>query len=156
VLFFYGVFLIRRRYTKKDLPSSWITGFDAAKKEMLSSPENDKNTFNVGAALFSGNRIISVGHNVYEKTHPMYLDVNEREEEFARNTHAELMALSRRKHYSNNKNLIMYVYREAKNKEPAISEPCPICKKMLKEFGVAKVRYVNEYGEFEEQKPKEW
>lgn len=137
-----------------NLSSSWYTGFNLARNAIYHTTNNEENNFNVGAALFSGNRPISIGYNIYEKTHPEYIDIDETGKEFCRNTHAELMALTRRKHRDNN-NLILYVYRETKGEEIATSEPCSFCKKIIKEFNVKKVRFIKDQ-KFIEVKPVNW
>ena len=146
---------MNKMFNQSQIPTSWESGFNLAKNAILHNENNEKNNFNVGAALFSGNKAISIGYNIYQKSHPLYVDTEDNGEEFCKSTHAELMALARRKHYDN-RNLILYVYRETKAGVPATSEPCSICKKIIKEFNVKKVRYINKEGMFVEEKPKNW
>lgn len=134
----------------RNLSSSWISGFDVARATSLLSnaPTEAKR---MGAALYSGSTLLSVGYNVYDKTHPRYVDIDDVGEEFCRNTHAELMALTRRKHRAD-KRLILYIYRETKDGNPAHSKPCSVCMKIIKEYGVKRIRYVGKNGEFLEKK----
>jgi len=131
------------------IPKSWQRGFDSAKAASLHSnaPRVSKK---MGAALYSGNRLLSIGYNLFYKTHPKYI-FYEDGEKFAKNVHAEWMALLKRQHYSNS-NLIMYVYRELDNGNLGCSKPCPMCKTMMEVAGVSKVRYIEKDGTYEEMK----
>lgn len=133
-----------------NLPKSWRQGFEVARATsfLSNAPTESKK---MGAALFASSTLLSVGYNIYDKTHPLYTDRNENGEEFCRNTHAELMAITKRKHLNNN-GLIMYVYREIQSGVPAHSRPCKICMKILQEFGVKKIRYISKNGIFVEEK----
>lgn len=132
------------------IPKSWNRGFEVAKAASLlsNSPTVSKK---MGAALFNRNNLISIGYNIYDKTHPLYVGRDKQGIDFCYNTHAELMAITRRRHY-NNGSLILYVYRETQNGELACSRPCKICSKVIKEFGVKRVRFIDEQGQFIEEK----
>lgn len=104
----------------------------------------------MGAALFSGSRLVSLGFNVYYKSHPDHL-IHGLDKRHYENIHAEQSALIKRKHYEDN-NLIMYVWRESSNGDPAISKPCPMCVSLMKHGGVRRVRYIEEDGSWAEMK----
>ena len=133
----------------KNISKSWQKGFDSAKVASLHSnaPRISKR---MGAALYSGNKLLSVGYNLFYKTHPKYT-FYENGEKFHKNVHAEWMALLKRQHYSNT-NLIMYVYRELDNGDLGCSEPCNMCYNMMEVAGVSKVRFINKGGHYEEVK----
>lgn len=132
------------------MTKSWVRGFEYAKKASLKS--NSKVTSKkLGAALMSGNKLLSVGYNIFGKSHPIYQDTDEEGNDFLRNTHAELMCLTQRKHYED-RNLTLYVYRESDSGHYACSRPCRICMKLLESHSIKRVRFINELGNFEENK----
>jgi deoxycytidylate deaminase len=92
----------------------------------------------VGAALFSGSILLSVGSNEYNKTHPNSAPYC--------NLHAEHRCLLRRQWRENGKNLCIYVYRELSNGTLACSKPCHNCMNLLKEAGVKKAYYFDKLG----------
>lgn len=117
-------------------------GFDLARFASVFS--NARHSRRVGAVIFAGGKLISSGHNTYGKTHPSAKNG-------AFNVHAELHALIKRQHYDE-KNLVMYVYRELANGAPACSMPCPNCMFLMQEAGVKSVHFVNVAGEQEKIK----
>jgi len=127
------------------LSKSWKRGFDAARAASVHS--NAKTTgMRVGAALFSGSNLLSFGYNDWNKTSP-----NARNPTYVGNVHAEVMALNRRWHYDKSKNLILYISRTCSNSEKTktfdgCSRPCDNCMKAIKEFGISRIRYFDEYG----------
>jgi deoxycytidylate deaminase len=129
---------------------SWINGFLTAEAAALESDAPTK-AFQVGAALYSGNRLLSIGCNKYAKTHPQYAQRPRNEKHYSVTIHAELMALVRRKHYDGDSNLILYVYRGLADGNPGNSKPCELCQEAIKLARVRRVRFYNEKGE-----PEEW
>jgi len=130
-------------------PKSWSKGFESAKAASLhsnASPVSKK----MGASLYSGNRLLSIGYNVFYKTHPQYKTFKNGEV-IHKNIHAEWMALLKRQHYTNT-NLIMYVYRENSEGVPVCSKPCDMCREMMEVAGVSRVRYIDRKGKFVEEK----
>lgn len=132
------------------MKSSWSTGFKSAKEATELSNAGVKSR-KMGAALSAGGRIVSIGYNTFGKSHPEFTDIDCDGNDFLRNSHAELMALVRRKHHGA-KNLVMYIYRELDDGTPANSRPCKFCMKLIKEFGVKKIRYVNDKGDYIEER----
>jgi len=105
----------------------------------------------MGAALFAGSRLVSIGFNKYSKSHPDH-KIHKRDENFLYNIHAEQAALIKRRHYDNGGNLVMYVWRERQDGTPGCSKPCSMCQALLKEAGVRKVIYYNDQGVVEEMR----
>ena len=132
------------------MKSSWSTGFKAARDASKNSNAHMISK-RMGAALLNGRCVLSTGYNIFKKSHPEYRDIDDEGEDFCRNSHAELMALVRRKHHNVN-NLTMYVYRELENGNPGCSKPCRFCMKLIRDFGVRKIRYYSEKGEYIEER----
>jgi tRNA(Arg) A34 adenosine deaminase TadA len=121
-----------------DIPGSWKRGFDTAAAASEYS-DGVRQGRKMGAALFSGSRLISIGANCYAKTDPI-----SRNGETLFRVHAEMHSLSKRKFFVNN-NLVMYVYRQVADK-PACSIPCPMCESLMKIAGIKRVRCFNKFG----------
>jgi deoxycytidylate deaminase len=133
------------------MQSSWEYGFKIARRASLMAIAPRKN-YQMGSALINGKNVVSTGYNIYGKTHPEYTDKEDDTLlDFCRNIHAEMMALAKRRHHSVN-NLTMYTYRELADGTPAESTPCLICRKVMKQFGVKRIRYIDQEGSFMEEK----
>jgi deoxycytidylate deaminase len=128
------------------LINSWKRGFDAAKAARLYS-NGERPGRKLGAALFNGSNLISIGFNIYAKTHPSV-----HAKLFDKNIHAEHAAVIKRQHYDNGNNLILYVYRENSEGSPICSKPCPSCQAILALANVRRVRYIDERGQFTEMR----
>ena len=124
----------------------WIRGFEAAQAAAAHSDGKIIGS-RMGAALYSGNNLLAVGFNIYTKTHP-----EGKRKTYDITIHAEQMALLRRRHYDNDSNLTMYVWRETVGGVPALSKPCGNCQERMRVAGIRKVRYINEHGEAEEMR----
>ena len=122
---------------------SWKRGFEAARVARLHS-NGERPGRKLGAALFSGSNLISVGFNTYGKTHPRLKYAT-----FEKNVHAEHNAIIKRQYYTNS-NLVIYVYREDHAGNPVCSRPCSTCLSILTLANVRKVRYIDEKGQFVE------
>lgn len=127
------------------LPASWKRGFAAAKSAREHS-NGERPGEKMGAALFSGSILVSVGFNVYDKTHPSTIN----SEFYIRGIHAEHSAIIKRRHYDDF-GQVLYVYRETIH-APACSKPCVSCMAIIKLAGIKKVRYINSNGIPEEMK----
>lgn len=123
----------------------WLRGFQIAKAASVHS-NGVSVSKRLGAALFSGSTLVAVGFNVWNQTHP-----DSRTHRFDRNLHAEHKAILKRQHYENAA-MIMYVYRETTDGKPACSRPCSNCMVLLKEAGVARVRFIEWNGKYTEIK----
>jgi cytidine deaminase len=130
----------------ENLPRSWRRGFEAAAAVRQYSVAKTP-SYKLGAALFNGSRLVSVGFNIYGKTHP-----SSRERTFDKNLHAEHAALIKRQHYDGDSSLVMYVYRENRSGIPVCSRPCGNCISRSRLGGVGRIRFVNEEGQFVEEK----
>jgi len=130
-----------------DRGGRWVRGFETAQAASYHA-EVTYEPWKMGAAMFSGNNLLSVGFNLMRKSHPQSQHIK------GYNTcvHAEQMALIRRRHYDGNSNLIMYVWRTGGDGKAASSKPCPNCRNLMRLAGVRKVRYYSEDGEPEEMK----
>jgi len=104
--------------------------FRLARKESLKSTHD----FKVGAVLVS-RKPISVGHNV-TKTHPKFSNPNLG---VKTSIHAEINCLLHSE--AGVAGATMYIYRETKDGEPALSRPCPECLEHLRDFGIKCVYY---------------
>lgn len=125
--------------------------FNAAKSVSMMS---DFPRVHTGCVVSDGHRIISSGHNT-KRTHPLQKELNK--ERFQVDTphslHAESMALiplMNRKDI-NWKKCKLYVYRELKNGDIALSRPCPSCEKLIKTLGIRNVFYTTYNGFTEER-----
>ena len=127
------------------LTGSWKRGMDAAKAASLLSNGTSLG-YRLGAALYAGSNLLSVGYNDWRKSHP-----HGKNGEFDGNTHAEAMCLVKRRHYDNPSNLILYVSRTATNPKrteewDACSRPCERCMKLIELAGVRRIRFYDEEG----------
>ena len=120
-------------------------GFDAAFAASLLS-DAPRAGLRMGAALFSGARLLSVGANLYGRSHPQ----SEQSEDFWRSTHAEHIALLRRQHYDTRGSLTLYVARRRKDGTIGSSRPCWNCTTLCREAGITRVWFYNAYGKREE------
>jgi len=91
----------------------------------------------VGAVLFNGPRLISLGYNVH-KSHP---------ENTCFTRHAEFNSLKRTKTRTNN--LVMYVARLTRTDKISLARPCPACQIKIREAGIREVYYTTHSGELE-------
>lgn len=98
----------------------------------------------LGAALFSGPRLLSVGANLYGRSHPDSSNPN-----FIRSTHAEHCAILKRRHYEGD-NMILYVARRLANGEPGASRPCQNCLNLCRMAGIKRVRFYDGHGKQQE------
>ena len=123
-------------------------GFDAAlaASELSDAPRPG---LRMGAALFSGSRLLSVGANLYGRSHPQ----SAQSEDFWRSTHCEHVALLRRQHYDTRSSLTLYVARRRKDGTIGSSRPCVNCLKLCELAGVTRVWFYDSYGKRQEITP---
>jgi deoxycytidylate deaminase len=119
-------------------------GFEAAfaASELSDAPRAG---LRMGAALFSGSRMLSVGANLYRRTHP----ASAQAEGFAYSTHCEHVALLRRQHYDTRSRLTLYVARRLADGTVGNSRPCINCMNLCKLAGVTRIWFY-EYGQRKE------
>jgi len=140
-----------------ELPARIQKGFEAAKAASFYSDGSLKRE-RMGAAIFAGSRLLSIGFNQYYKSRPdnrfIKIGPNNKVIEYRKATHAEQCALDKIKYSPNyvNKKLIMYIYREGADGHPTASMPCQICQSTIKRSDVAIVRFFTPNGEYKEWK----
>lgn len=127
----------------------WTRGFEVAREVsyLSQAPTYGKR---MGAALYSGPRLLSVGCNLWKKSTPLSAHTTH-----YGNVHAEMNALGRRKYYDRNNNLILYVARVTTDEfhsyeKMSCSRPCNVCMRIIRDFGVKRVRFYNENNQPEE------
>ena len=149
--------IVKKINSLDELPARLQKGFEAAKVASSYSDGSLKRE-RMGAAIFAGSRLLSIGFNQYYKSRPdnkfIKLSVSNKIIEYRKATHAEQCALDKIKYSPNytNKKLIMYVYRESANGLPAASMPCELCQSVIKRSDVAIVRFFTTGGEYKEWK----
>ena len=139
-----------------ELPARIQKGFEAA-KAASSCSDGPLKRERMGAAIFAGSRLLSIGFNQYYKSRPdnkFIKLVADKLVEYRKATHAEQCALDKIKYSPNytNKKLILYIYREGADGTPAASAPCELCQAVIKRSEVAIVRFFNMNGEYREWK----
>jgi len=124
---------------------SWRRGFQAARAASLLSNGPTLGA-KLGAALYAGSNLLSVGYNDWFKTTP-----HTRNATYNGNTHAEAMALIKRWHYDHSGNLILYVWRSTTDPQQTqtgngCSRPCASCMNLIRLAGVRRIRFFDEQG----------
>jgi deoxycytidylate deaminase len=116
-------------------------GFDTAlaAASLSDAPRTAKK---MGSSLFSGSRLLSVGANLYARSHP----ASDNGKDFVLSTHAEARALVRRKHYDGDRNLTLYVARALADGSFGCSKPCANCLELCRVAGVRRVRFHDHQG----------
>lgn len=96
--------------------------------------------------------MLAVGYNT-NKTHPLQKKYNRyRKMKYSRTEpietlHAELSCLIQIKDMDINFNKVeLYIYRENKNGDLAISRPCAACMKMIDQLGIKTIHYTTDGG----------
>ena len=145
-----------RIYSLDELPARLQKGFEAA-KVASSYSDGPLKRERMGAAIFAGSRLLSIGFNQYYKSRPdnkFIKMVANKVVEYSKATHAEQCALDKIKYSPNytNKKLILYIYREGADGMPAASAPCELCQTVIKRSEIAIVRFFTMDGEYREWK----
>ena len=115
-------------------------GFDAAlaASELSDAPRPG---LRMGAALFSGSRLLSVGANRWH-SHP----ASDNSNGFCRSLHAEHVAIVRRKHFDKpSGRLTLFVARRLADGSIGNSRPCDNCFWLCREAGISHIHFY-EYG----------
>lgn len=137
---------------EKPLTSRWTKGFTAAKEAIVYTEGKCPGHF-MGAAIYSGNRLLSVGNNCDIKTKPGNSAVKVDGTQYNISCHAEQMAIDKIKYREVNKaGLIMYVVRLRASGEFATSRPCTMCIDYMKAYGIRVIRFINKNGIPEEMR----
>lgn len=103
----------------------------------------------IGAVIVSNGKVISSGWS-QEKTHP-FIETNGQYQttngwHIAKNMHAEVAAVFKVKHKESLEGATIYVYRQNKDGEMVNSRPCPMCEKVLRQYGFKKMVYTVDGG----------
>lgn len=102
--------------------------------------------------IIKKSRIVSIGHNKYNKTHPKTLTLNykgEGDESYCPNVHSELAAwLKLGEEDCSNYSFVNV--RIDRNNVVGMSKPCGGCRQLLNQTGFKKFYYTNAAGTFEE------
>ena len=143
-------------FSLDELPARLRRGFEAAKVASLYSDGNSKRE-RMGAAIFAGSRLLSIGFNQYYKSRPdnkFIKLVDNKVVEYYKATHAEQTALDKIKYSTNyiNSKLILYIYREGADGMPSASAPCELCQSVIKRSGISIVRFFTTQGSYKEWK----
>lgn len=93
----------------------------------------------VGAVIYRGSTVIGVGFNKI-KSHPKLAN----EDRFY-SLHAEMSAIINAK--QDLKGCSIYVYREFKDGNVALSKPCNLCMPSIIESGITKIYYTDDKSE---------
>jgi dCMP deaminase len=91
--------------------------------------------FQIGAVLVKKNKILSIGYNQADKTHP-------KSPHPFKTIHAELDCILQISE-EDVINTSIYIYREHANGELANAKPCIYCHGLLKNLGIKKVYYTD-------------
>jgi deoxycytidylate deaminase len=100
----------------------------------------------MGASLYSGSRLLSLGANLYKRSHP----ASDNTAEFFRSTHCEQVALLRRQHYDAPSRMTLYVARKREDGTIGCSKPCANCMALARLAGVRRIWFYNAMGKPEE------
>lgn len=119
-------------------------GFEAAFAASLLS-DAPRVGLRLGAALYSGSRLLSVGANRWH-SHPD----SDNNNVFCRSLHAEHCALVRRQHYDAPSRMTLYVARRREDGSTGCSRPCSNCVALARLAGVRRVWFYNAAGKQEE------
>ena len=101
----------------------------------------DHRTHNVVAVILINKRLISVGWNDTNKSHPEMSQLN-----CHKKLHAELMAINKVKHKHDLSKAQMVVYAETKAGLKVLGKPCPYCHELIKRYGIKDVIYSSHEG----------
>jgi len=123
----------------------WSRGFEVARAASFHS-NGITNGQKMGAALYAGSTLLSLGFNDYDRT-----SKHSQHSTYVGNLHAEIACLTRRWHYDKSNNLILYIARTVTDTKKTVlqygvSRPCQSCMKAIQAFGVRRVRFFDENG----------
>lgn len=112
--------------------------FNIAKAESLKAKHRQHK---LGAVLVYRKGVVAKGHNDAVKTHPIM-----RKYDNYKTLHAEVSAIIKLKNKDILKDCDMYIYRETKNGDLALSRPCSVCSKLLRMMGLRNVYFTTPNG----------
>jgi deoxycytidylate deaminase len=92
------------------------------------------------------NRILSIGTNSYQLTHPLAAKFGMR----GNKVHSELSAIVHFPRHLDIQRATLYNVMVRNKEEIRLSAPCKACQKLIAAFNIRRVYYTNEWGLFEE------
>lgn len=113
------------------------------KKVIKEAEKSNMPIFKVGAVIFDGKRIISVGHNrkgICGKIHPKYQNSKD-------SVHAEQSAIIKTKNWNKLCGASIIIVRLNKSGNMSMGFPCEMCLNMINHVGIKHVYYSSYYGE---------
>ena len=105
---------------------------------------NNGRTYHLAAILRRKGRVVRVGENT-NKTHPRFTRMY-KDGSIASHMHAEMNVLR----FAQPGDILEVMRFKRCAHDFAMAKPCPFCMKYIREAGIAKVRYTNDLGEWEE------
>lgn len=114
--------------------------------ELVRLYNKKNNRYRLGCVIFSGKKIISVGHNYYGKTHPKSERVNNGDK--TNSICAELSAILSCT-LEELKGARILVIRIMANGEMSMARPCSSCFNLIKNVGIKRIYFSNWRGEIE-------
>ncbi|TXT66034.1 MAG: putative tRNA-specific adenosine deaminase [Promethearchaeota archaeon] len=111
-------------------------------KSLVDMPNGKNKHFSF---IFRRTKLLSIGWNNYEKTHPMTVEYGYR----GRTIHSEMMALLNIRRIERFTNCYLVNVRINSKYELRMSKPCLNCVKLLKSHGIIDIYYTNHLGKFE-------
>lgn len=100
-----------------------------------------KKRFSIKATVYDKKgRVLTVGENSYDKTHPLQAKYAVQTNLFDKIfLHAEISALSKLKKYHKPYRIVVERYKD--DGSPAIAQPCPVCKAAIEAFNIEVVEW---------------
>jgi len=108
--------------------------------------QKGRSKFRMGAVVVQGNRILSVGYNNMQKSHPVMSrnSISVEQQNFIK-LHAEVSALLSLDNPSINNKTAIYVYRARRDGHQGLAKPCDVCIRFIQSMGVKKVYFSLDY-----------
>lgn len=123
------------------------------KRAFNASKRSNYQKYMIGAVIEKNGKPISIGWS-QEKTHPFTNQHGTYSKNncvhIGKNIHAEISAIFRVKNRESLIGAAIYIYRQNKDGNLAMSRPCPMCYKMIKECGFKKMIFTTDGGIEEE------
>ena len=104
--------------------------------------------YRLGAVVFRGSEIISVGYNTTKKSHPLIKRLSGIDEKFF--MHAEIHSILKAGECEGADLLVVRIRND--NDEFVMSKPCKMCEKFIKERGIRNVIYSDWNGVLQTEK----
>jgi len=127
-----------KEYSKRNRTGKAAALTEAAKASLI-----EANTFYVGAAIMTGNRVVATGHNNMQKTHPNGSG-------HSSTLHAEIAAITNlnKSWLYNQKSapkMTCFIARILKKLKTGPAKPCSDCMSKLAESGIEEIIFTDYY-----------